>query len=306
MSNSSLEAIDKKLILFLQEMITHFDSGINAGWDFELENMTLGGALTLRCELEMIASQCKLKSINFNYVNSSLEPGSEKLLKNVLDASRFAFNISNSTSVEFAYPRALMNYLQDFSYFSSSRVTALHSLFHRKPLLNWNTSVDTCLDIQNSLNLREFAVLHLKNVGSYETSKANMSKWVSLISEISKTTSLPLLLIGDDDYPKELMSINGVLHLNSISIPLMSQLALTSNANFFIGSASGIASSAIFSDTPYLIFKDPKHHQLEMARELGDSNCFPWAGSNQFIFREKPSRERIENFIRGLSYDAEK
>ena len=306
MKNFSLETIDENLIPFLQEMITHFDSGINAEWDFELENMTLGGALTLRCELEMIASQFNLKSINLNYVNSRLEPGPKELLQNVLNSSEFSFNISNLTDVEFAYPRVLMNYLQDFSYFSSSRVTALHSLFHRKPLLNWNVSVDTTLNIQHLLNLREFAVLHLKNLGSYETSKANMSKWIPLISEMSKITSLPLLLIGDDDYPKELTSIPGVIHLNSISIPLMSQLALTSKANFFIGSASGVATSAIFSHTPYLIFKDPRHHQLEMARELGDLNCFSWAGSNQLIFREEPSRERIINFIRGVSCDAEK
>ena len=305
MKNSSLEKIDYKLFLFLQEMITQFDSGTDAEWDLHLEKITLGGALMLRCELEMIALHCNLKTLNFNYVNHLTEPGSGELLQKVLNSSDFSFSFSNSKDSNFGYPAPLMGYLQDFSYFSSTRITALHSFFNSKPILKWNSSVESLVTIQHLFGISKFAVIHLKNMGSFETSKANMATWIPIITQISRTAGLPLLLIGDDNYPKELTSIHGVLHLNSFSIPLMAQLALTSKASYFIGSASGVAASAIFSDTPYLIFKDPRHHKIEMNKELGDSNHFPWAGPNQFIHREEPSEERLESFIRGLSYDAD-
>ena len=289
--------MNRSINSFLEEMIAGYKSGIKAEWDFELENLTLGGALTLRCELEMLASYCKLQNIHINYINHKFQSSSEELLQMVLGSSEFTFNISNYEATESVYPKALMNYLGDLSYFSSSRLTALSSYVHKKPLLNWKSSAEINLQIQDLFDISTFAVIHLKNLGTFETSRANMAIWVPLISEIAKATSLPLLLIGDDDYPSELLSINGVIHLKSFFVPLMSQLAITSKAKFFIGSASGVASSAIYSDTPYLIFKDPRHHQTEMSRELGSSNHFPWAGRNQLILREEPTIERIRNFI---------
>ena len=292
--------MSETLAPFLEKMVSEFRSGINAEWDSELENLTLGGALTLRCELEMIANYCNLISINLNYVNSNFQNSSEKLLQMVLSSSVFSFHISNYNESKSAYPKPLMNYLKDLSYFSSSRLSVLSSYFNKKPLLNWKSPAEITLQIQDSLNISSFAVFHLKNLGTFETSRANMSIWVPLISEIAKATSLPLLLIGDDDYPNELLSIKGVIHLKSSFVPLMSQLAMTSRANFFIGSASGVASSAIYSNTPYLIFKDPRHHKVEMSRELGSLNRFPWAGRNQVIVREEPSIKIIRDFIKGI------
>ena len=287
-------------IPFLEEMIAEFRSGINAEWDFELENFSLGGALTIRCELEMLANYCNLKKITVNYVHSDFQSSSEDLLRMVLNSSEFTFDISNFENVKSDYPKQLMSYLKDFSYFSSSRLTVLSSFLHKKPLLRWKSSAEIVSQIQNSFNISAFAVCHLKNLGTFETSRANMSIWLPLISEIAEATSLPLLLMGDDDYPSELLSIEGVIHLKSSFVPLMSQLAIASKAKFFIGSASGVASSAIYSDTPYLIFKDSRHHQAEMSRELGVSNHFPWAGRNQLIFREEPTIQRIQDFIKGI------
>jgi len=285
---------------FLEKMIAEYKSGINAEWDFGLEDLTLGGALTLRCELEMLAGYCQLQNIDVYYINCKFQNSSEELLQMVLGSSEFAFNISNYATTKSAYPKPLMNYLQDLSYFSSSRLTALSSYIHKKPILKWKSSAELNLQIQDLFDNSTFAVFHLKNLGTFETSRANMEIWIPLISEIAKTTALPLLLIGDDDFPNELLSIDGVIHLKSFLVPLMSQLAITSKAKFFIGSASGVASSAIYSDTPYLIFKDPRHHRTEMSQELGSSNHFPWAGRNQLILREEPTIERIQNFLREI------
>lgn len=283
---------------FLEKMISEYKSGIHAEWDFGLEEFTLGGALTLRCELEMLADYCQLQNIDICFTNRKIPNSSEKLLQMVLGSSEFAFNISNYTTTKSVYPKPLMKYLQDLSYFSSSRLTALASYVHKKPILKWKSSTELNLKIQDLLGISTFVVFHLKNLGTFETSRANMEIWIPLISEIAKATALPLLLIGDDDFPNELMSIDGVLHLKSFLVPLMSQLAITSKAKFFIGSASGVASSAIYSDTPYLIFKDHRHHRTEMSQELGSSNHFPWAGRNQLILREEPTIERIRNFLR--------
>ena len=288
------------LSVTLDRVITKFKSEINAQWDFGLENMTLGGALTLRCELEMIANHCNLKHINFSFVDKANGESSEALLQDVLRSSEFSFNISMIDNLDSIYPKLLMNFLNDFSYFSSSRLTVLHSYTGKKPCLRWNESVLNHPQLQDPFASSEFAILHLKNSGTFETSRANMSLWVKLISEVSSNIQIPILLIGDDDYPDGLLAIDNVFRLKSLNIPLMSQLAMTSKAKFFIGSASGVAASAVYSDTPYLIFKNPRHHQETMNREIGSSNKFPWAGLNQFILRQEPTIASIQNFIKEI------
>jgi hypothetical protein len=288
------------LSVSLDRMISELKSGIDAEWDFGLEDMTLGGALTLRCELEMIASHCNLEYINFNFVTNQNAKKTEDLLLDVLRSSEFSFNISTIDNLNSIYPKLLMSFLNDFSYFSSSRLTVLHSYTGKKPCLLWNESVSLHPQMQDSFKNSEFAVIHLKNSGTFETSRANMSLWMQLISEVSRAIPIPILLIGDDDYPNELLAIDNVFHLKSLNVSLMSQLAITSRAKFFIGSASGVAASAIYSDTPYLIFKSPGHHQEAMNREIGSSNKFPWAGLNQLILRQEPTISSIQAFIKEI------
>jgi hypothetical protein len=269
-------------------------------WDFELEDTTLGGALTVRCEIEMFARYLGQKHISMSFSNFDNFVTSQELVKNVMASSEIDFDILNLGVANGSYPKSLMEALSDYSYFSSSRITSISSVLNLKPELKWKNSVDAYSKLKGVIGTGEYAAIHLKTIGSYENSRANMRIWMPLINDTLNSAPIPLLLLGDDDYPEELLETTGIIHLKKYSFPLMAQLSLVPNAKFFVGTASGVAAAAMYSNTPYMIFKNPKHHTLQMDLELGGSKSFPWAGQNQFLIRENPSSHSIKNFIGGL------
>lgn len=274
---------------------------IAAEWDFSSRQTTLGGALTFRCELEMLARLSGKEHVYVNYLNLEQDKKYEKLITGALKASKIDFKISRLNTKGATYPKTLMTSLGDYSFFSTSRITYINSIYNSQPILKWKDDFDSALKIKEIIDGEDYAVIHLKNIGSYEESRADMRTWIPLISEISSSTSLLLLLLGDDEYPEELLQIKRIIHLKKYSIPLMTQLSFASRAQFFVGSASGMATTAIYSDVPYMIFKNPMHHVSEMKQEIKDANRFPWAGNNQFILRENPSMSHIQHFISELS-----
>ena len=58
--------------------------------------------------------------------------------------------------------------------------------------------------------------------------------------------------------------------------------------------SSGPANVAIYSRSPYLIFKNPGHHKNKMDAELGKNDYFSFALECQKFFREKESLARLK------------
>lgn len=71
------------------------------------------------------------------------------------------------------------------------------------------------------------------------------------------------------------------------------QLACVHYASGFLGMSSGPATVAMFSTTPYIVFKHPSHHSRQMETLLFE-NKYPFALSSQLVRRAYPDREAIE------------
>jgi ADP-heptose:LPS heptosyltransferase len=71
-------------------------------------------------------------------------------------------------------------------------------------------------------------------------------------------------------------------------------LALISQAAIFMGMSSGPCNIAIFSDTPFIIYKNPDHDVEEMKLELGKNNRFVFSTASQKFLR---IFETVENLI---------
>ncbi len=73
---------------------------------------------------------------------------------------------------------------------------------------------------------------------------------------------------------------------------LEQQLVASSQTACFIGEASGFCTAAIFSDSPYLIYKDPEQHAGTVDRDIGPGGKILFATDSQFFVREIPSSQK--------------
>jgi hypothetical protein len=141
---------------------------------------------------------------------------------------------------------------------------------------------------------RELICLHLKNQsGGPEESNASFDEWERFLSRPEVISDHTYLVLGDDRLPEDLLARPHVTAARSLGVSLGVQLALVTIANGFIGMASGIAQAAVFSPSPYAIFKHPRHHVAEMVRELGEGDRFPLAGPHQRLIRQPDTEANL-------------
>jgi len=266
-------------------------------WDFKLQIFTIGGGLTIRCELETLAKLLDIKIININLVNSRVNNYDRGIFRDIFSSSKVLFTFNETEYIDNIYPMNLMNVLNDNSYYSTSRLAYLKEITNIQPLLMWNSRFESGKDLMKKSFGDDYIFLHLRLFGLEKESRADIKIWKNLISQVSDISSLPLIFMGNDSYPDDFSKIKGVYFLKNFVPELVSQLSLVPSARMFIGSASGIAGAAMYSEIPYLIFKHPEHHKNEIARELKNGNQFPWALKNQLLLRQHPSLDIIKKFI---------
>lgn len=263
-------------------------NAVDLVWDLTSERLTVGGALVLRQEGEMLAQLQGRAGIAVHLAcKESDRSAAERLAQTIFGVSIFPFHLVHSTVAVDGWPQALVRSQSDFSYFSFLRVIALYTESGLRPRLLWcKLQEDLARQMRQGFPGRLICV-HLRSVAPFspEESNADGPTWNAFFGRHANAGVCDFLLIGDDPLPPGLDLRPGVSRAIDHQLSLASQLALIGVSDGFLGMASGLCTAANFSETPYIIFKHPIHHAAEMARELGTSNSFPFAGDSQQLWR---------------------
>jgi len=265
-------------------------AAITLHWNLSKERITLGGALTLRAECEMISKHNGQSAFNI-----LISPGTNSLqdvksiYETVFGSSILVFNEIRTAENDMLYPDSFLTVGENLFSFSSERIARLCNHLKIKPKLEWSEKIYSEVDrILGTLSGR-FICLSLKFSGlRIEDGDAELATWREVVRIISVNLGVPVVIIGNDSLPEDFSQDPGVRFLGREGISLAVQIALSERACLYVGMASGMASSVTFSDTPYLIYKHPEYHRELMDRELGKFDSLPWANRRQKIFRKIP------------------
>lgn len=251
-------------------------------WDLKHERLTLGGALTLRAEAEMIA-QLNIQEEFLVYI----KPGSNDI-KKVMKVFEIAFRSSKLSFIakiedghQPLYPDFFFDYESSIENYSTRRVAEIFKTYSIRPQLTWNQRVLCKLNGISDYFNENSVLVSLKNFESdFVGSNANLDIWLTAFSELNRLKDLNFILIGEDFLTEKEFSEKFILSLQIVGIDLEVQLALISNLPLFIGTASGIATPAIFGHNRYTIYKHPQHHAQSMKNEIEDGK-FPFSVPGQ-------------------------
>jgi len=266
-------------------------AAITLHWNLSKERITLGGALTLRAECEMISEHNGQRAFNI-----LISPGAnsiqniESIYETVFGSSILVFNEIKTAESDMLYPDSYLTLEKYLFSFSTERIALLSRLLKVTPKLKWSEKIYSEVDkILGTLRER-FICLSLKFSGlRIEDGDAELATWREVVRIISVNLGVPVVIIGNDPLPEDFSQDPSVRFLGREGISLATQIALSERACLYVGMASGMASSVTFSDTPYLLYKHPEYHPELMDRELGKFDSLPWANRRQKIFRKIPN-----------------
>ncbi len=271
-------------------MREEISSAVHLIWDLTRERITVGGALVLRQEGEILAmAQGREVLAVYLLCNDADRKTAEWLGEAIFGSSIYRFQFINSIQIPDGWPSVLDRMKSDFSYFSFSRVINLYAENGLRPRLRWNKQRERLAQqVRNAFHGKLISV-HLRSVAPFlqEGSNANGYAWNEFFAEHAEPGICDFLLVGDDPLPAGLELRPGVSLAKQSKIDLPTQLALIGISDGFLGMASGLCTAANFSGTPYVIFKHPDHHATEMANELGASNAYSFAGDCQQLWRRE-------------------
>jgi hypothetical protein len=255
----------------------------------------LGGALTLRAEIEAIARQKSISRIELSigpadYLDSKVQ----SVINEVFLRSRLDFHIINEFKNN-GYPFISQTKVEESSYYSTLRLQAMFREDGIRPNLSWNAEVEKEASNLATRIGHPFIILHVRNeIGLSSNWNGDTSLWAQIVEYLIEKKQLSVVAIGADPIPDRLRINPKVVHVASQNIPLSTQLALVQKSKGFTGTASGMASPAMFSAIPYLIFKNPRHHVKEMLQELGMEESLNFATDKQKLLRIEESFELMK------------
>jgi hypothetical protein len=277
-------------------MIGTMTDTVELVWDLTRERPTLGGALVLRQEGEILARLRDQANIDLHLIRGESNPATvTRLINIVFRWSNLPFRITDETPSAESWPTPTARAHPEFSNFSFSRVLELHQKHGVVPRLNWNPSQERQTQAARSRFSGRLICLHLRSVYPFtpEESNAGGAAWNEFLAAHANPGSLDFLLLGDDPLPAGLTLRPGVSRATDHRLDLATQLALAGCAEGFLGMASGLCTAANFSAVPHVLFKHPAHHSVEMARELGAADRFPFAKKSQRLWRREATTEAL-------------
>jgi hypothetical protein len=266
-------------------------------WDLTRERPTIGGALVLRQEGEILALLNDESTVTLHLVCQETDRAAAKRLASaVFASSTFSFRIIPSSTAAEGWPTAAIRAHAGFSYFSFSRLLTLHAETGLAPRLRWHAHPQALAQRARARFPGRLICVHPRSVAPFaaEESNAGGPTWDAFFAAHARPGSLDFLLIGDDPLPVSLTLRPGVSRAVDLGLDLATQLALVGCADGFLGLASGLCTAANLSETPHVIFKHPAHHPAEMARELGEADRFPFAGPRQRLWRRVVDAAALE------------
>ena len=138
------------------------------------------------------------------------------------------------------------------------------------------------------------AVVHLKNNPNEQgSSNADFDAWLAFFKACYQQYDVMFIVIGSEEIDQRVHKLPNTLVARDFGSNLSRDLALIRTAFIFMGMTSGPCNMALFSETPYVIYKNPGHDAEQMALELGKSDRFPFATPSQKILRVFETRENL-------------
>lgn len=176
--------------------------------------------------------------------------------------------------------------------YSLQNVIKISRLTKNKPKLVFKKKyIDLVRNKLKNQKIKKFICIHVKRTLNRNNLK-EIDSWKKIIKSLQK--NFLVIFLQSNDYKKSFIKDKNVLFLNSKNIytqPILSQIC-----SFFIASASGFCSFAIFSNVPYLLIKKPNEHKEQIKSEL-KLNKLKFASNKQYLIREN-----IHNTKKILSY----
>ena len=164
-----------------------------------------------------------------------------------------------------------------------------------------------CQTIRHTFGNSPVVGLHLKQVIGYvensPISLANEPVWFEFLTDAASQFDIQFLLIGDDPICADIQALRQVTLARNIGADnFCMHLALLSECAGFMGMMSSICNTALFSDLPYVVFKNPDHHRQEMILEIGSNDHYPFATQYQKIIRENETSTRLLEELRRMPF----
>ncbi len=269
---------------------------LSISWDLLVQTPTIGGALTLRQEAELI--------VGFDYqepiVVHTVGPWtthSQRIFDHVFGTSTITFLRSDKQAPSSSYPQRSTLTRPDFSYYNMRRVCQLSSDLGVKPELSWAHDVRS--RSQQFLNAQpgRVIVVHLRNTG-VSPFDADGALWGQFLDDMAlEHQDLIFVLIGDDPIPDGVVLSSSIVSASLSGLNLADQLYVSGHACGFLGLASGLCTATQFSTSPHVIIKSPLHHTAAMQEELGSEVHYPFANDNQQLWRTEQSRSSLESAL---------
>lgn len=270
-------------------------------WDCLNEPITLGGALVLRQEGEILATLNNVKEINL-YIKFKKKDYLiiKRIIEVIFFSSNIVFKVIYKIKSKIFWPPENLRILPSFSYFSFLRLEYLYKTTGILPRLQWKNKIISDAKIILKKFDNRLICIHLKYKYPFrlEDNNANGPIWEQFFKDHEDSNQFNFLLIGDDKLPLGLKTHKGVYRGCDFQIPLQVQLALISISNGFLGMASGICTAANLSSVPHVIFKHPYNHIKEMNKELGRKDSFSFAQINQKLWRSELNSIKINDALK--------
>jgi len=275
---------------------------VHLAWDLTLERPTLGGALVLRQEGELLARARRAAEIAVHWTagEEGVVGGQPPATAGaVFGSSVFPCTLTTADAPTDSWPPARARAAAGFSYFTFERLVDWHRRTGQAPRLGWSAEVAAAAAAVRRRFRGLLVCLHLKYLAPYwpEDSNADPVAWSQFLRVRGRPGELDFLLLGDD-LPSGVEGIPGVHRAVTEGIGLATQLCLVGLADGFVGMASGVCTAANFSDVPHVILKHPAHHAAEMEQEMVGVDRFPFAGERQRLWRRNADsatlREALE------------
>lgn len=267
---------------------------LRAFWSVEKKAFSLGNFLVFRKELELIAKIYNNKNVIIHFVSEKLNFALPQYINDAfLSEIKFEFTKENLSGGGYIWPQKEELFSSETN-FTLQKIEGLSKQSGAPPYLFWpDEIIHSAKRILKMWGGEKVVICHLKNVSSCRAkSNAHAQSWRRFFERV---TDRSFILLGSDPISFETQGQPHLYLAQKEGIPLAVQLALCSLAQGFIGMASGVSTAAIFSPSPYVIFKHPLHHPEEMDREIGQKDHFSFANSRQKLLRQVDEFENIHS-----------
>jgi hypothetical protein len=279
---------------------------IDLVWDLTRERLTIGGALVLRQEGEMLARLQGRSALTVHLIGPQEgRQAAKRMAQTIFGTSTYPYYLADATEGVTGWPPAAVRAEPDFSYFAFSRTIAFYARTGLRPRLQWHQSQQALAQQARQHFAGRLYCVHLRSVAPFapEESNAVGPAWNAFFERRAAAGQCDFLLIGDDPLPAGLDLRSGVTRAggSALGLDLATQLALIGVSDGFLGMASGLCTAANFSETRHVIFKHPAHHAAEMMRELGTSQAFAFAGERQQLWRREAGAAALDEAFQLIS-----